>query len=44
MISLQIVSKFREYNQMQKYCISPDSEASTYFYKSFSSAADSKWV
>lgn len=44
MFSSHIVYKSGEYNQMQKQCISPDSEASTCPYKSFSYGRESKWV
>lgn len=42
--SFHIAYKSGDYNQMQKQCISPDSEASTFPYKSFSCGMDSKWV
>lgn len=42
--SFHVVYKSGEYNQMQKQCISPDSEASTCPYKSFDYGMDSKWV
>lgn len=40
--SFHIVYKSGDYNQMQKQCGSPDSEASTLPYKSFCSGMDSK--
>lgn len=44
MTSFHIMYKSGEYNQMQKQCISLDSEASACPYKSFSYGMDSKWV